>query len=199
MGKIFFDRAPGFGDPGACDRRGGKHRRFPTFGGGAEKMHDTLEFQPRRFGADLIVSVRLVHEQDVRDFKNSLFHPLELVPGTGDENEKKAIHHGAHGDFALADSDGFDEHDIEASRLADSDGFPGLPGHTSERSARRRRPDETLLPSREGFHAGFVAENAAARQRTARVHRQHGDLVSCVAEMVAQSLNQCAFTSSGDT
>ena len=64
--------------------------------------------------------------------------------------------------FALADADGFDDHDVIACRFADQHRLARFLRHAAERSARRTGPDVGALVDRQQLHPRLVAQDGAA-------------------------------------
>ena len=98
-------------------------------------MDDALVIGACRFGAQLVVTVGLVDEDQVAALHDAFLDPLQLVACTGDLYQQEHIDHRAHGDFALSDADGFDEDDVETGRFADDHRFARLARDAAEDAA----------------------------------------------------------------
>ena len=73
-----------------------------------------------------------------------------------------------------------------------------LPRHAAQMPARRRWADECALLDRQPLHAGFVAENAAARNRARGIDAQHRDVFAAVANQVhAERIDESALADAG--
>lgn len=74
-------------------------------------------------GALAVVAVILGNYQDIRQFHDAPLDALEIVPGSGDEQEHENVHHGAYRSFRLADPHGFNENNVKARGFACNHGF----------------------------------------------------------------------------
>jgi hypothetical protein len=111
------------------------------------------------------IEVGLVDHHQVGQLHHAALDGLQIVAGVGQLQQQEQIGHPCHGRFALADADGFDDHDVEPRRFAQQQRLARVLGHAAERARGRRRPDEGGLVDRQALHARLVAEDRAARQR----------------------------------
>jgi hypothetical protein len=96
-------------------------------------------------GLDEVVAVCLVDGDDIGEFEHPLLDALQPVTGAGDHQQQERVDHIGDGRLALADADGLDDDDVEASGLDDHDRFSRRLGDTAEDAGARRGPDEGVL------------------------------------------------------
>jgi hypothetical protein len=73
-----------------------------------------------------------------------------------------------------------DNHRVETRSLDEQHGLARTPGYAAQGDARRRRPDEGLMPARQLFHACLVAQDRAAPAFRGGIDRQHGERTALV-------------------
>ena len=138
----------------------------------------------------LLLAVRLVHDERVGELEHAALQALQLVTGAGLEQDAEEVHERADGDLRLPDPDRLDDDHAEARRLAEEERLARPMRHAAERAARRRRANEGALLQREPLHARLVAEDAPARHRARRIHRQHGDAMAQPEQVQAERLDE---------
>lgn len=193
-----FDGSPNVVDALAREGGASAHRRAPAFGGLGEEGEHAGEFGFFGQRAGDVVAVGLVHEYGVGNLDHAFFDALQFVALGGEQKKKEKVRHGAHHDFGLADADRFDEHGVKARRFAQEHRFAGFAGDTAERAAGRAGADKGVLFAREQFHAGLVAEHAAARDGAGRIDGQHRNLMPRLAQVHAEGLDKRAFAHPGN-
>ena len=117
----------------------------------------------RGHGAKFVVPVGFVYEDYIGELDDAFFYALKLVARARYNDYQEAVHHRAHGGFALAYAYSLDEHDVVARRFTEHHRFAAFSRHAAERAAGGRRADEGVFLPGEVFHAGLIAEDAAFR------------------------------------
>ncbi|OPZ62769.1 MAG: hypothetical protein BWY86_00228 [Candidatus Aminicenantes bacterium ADurb.Bin508] len=162
-------------------------------------MKNPLVFGSGGVGPEDVVSIGLVHDDQVGALHDPFLHPLEFVAGAGDLEEEEHVDHGTDRDLALPNPDSLDEDHVEAGRFADKHGLSALAGHSSEDAPGRGGTDVGVLVSGEVFHPGFVSQDTAACDVAARVHGQDREAVPPLAQEEAEGFDEGALPRAGDT
>ena len=145
-----------------------------------------------------VVAVVLGDYQDVRQLHDAALDALEVVSGSGDEQEHEDVHHGTDGGFRLADADGFNEDNVKARGFARDHGFTRFSGYAAQGAAGGGRADEGVFLPGEFFHAGFVPHDGTAGNGRGRVNGQHGHLEAFFAQVGAEGFNEGGFARAGN-
>ena len=144
-----------------------------------------------------VIAVGLVDGEQVGHLDDSALDSLEFVAGAGDHEQQKKIDHAVNQRLRLAHAHGFDEHGMKARSLAEDHGFAGATGNAAERAARGRRAYERHFAVGEPLHAGFVAEDAAARAFAAGIDGEHRDAVPLADQVISQRLDELLLPAPG--
>lgn len=146
-----------------------------------------------------VVAVVFGDYQDVRQFHDAALDALEVVSGSGDEQEHEDVHHGAHRGFRLANADGFNEDDVKACGFARDHGFTRFPGYATQGAAGGGRTDEGVFLPGEFFHAGFVPHDGSAGDGRGGINGQHSHLEAFFAQVGAEGFNERGFACARNT
>ena len=151
---------------------------------------------PRTGGSDR-VQVDLVDQHQVGDLHHALLDRLQVVAGVGQLHQHIQVGHAGHGDLALADTDGLDDHQVVAGGLAQAQALARLRRHAAERAAGGARADEGALVHRQLLHSRLVAQDRAAADARRRVHRQHRHAITGGGAHQAQGFDEGALAHTG--
>ena len=100
-------------------------------------MHGTRVVAPCAGGGSGEIPVGLVHHDEICEFHDPALDALELVTTSRRHEEGEEIDHVGDGDLGLSDTDGLDDHDIEAGRLTQEHRLAGATGDATELGAAR--------------------------------------------------------------
>ncbi len=89
-----------------------------------------------------VVSVRLIDGNHVCQLQDSFFDALQLVACSGKHKHQEEINHVSYHRFALANSDGFDQNNVESSCFAKEHGFSGHSIDPAKFTRCRRRANK---------------------------------------------------------
>lgn len=183
----------------SCLFQGGSQQgnAFPAGGGGADIVQGVIYLSFGEACRQKVIPIRFVDHDQVAELHDSFFDALQFVSGSGDLDEDKDIHHGAHGDFGLTNAHRFDEDGIIAGGFAEDDGFAGFACHSAQDAGTGGRPDEGLGMAAELFHPCFISQNAAAGDAAAGVYCQHRHLFALFDEQAAKAFDEGAFACAG--
>ena len=183
-------RFPQLLDAFAEQRRARAHTVDRTVVGRAHEMERVRVVGrrvPRQVGQ---LAVGLVDDDEVGELDDAALHSLQLVARARSEEQHEQVDHAGHRNLRLADSNGLDEHDVEAGGLTHQERFTRAPRHAPERSPRRRRADERLGSPRELLHARLVAEDRPAAAHARRVDREHRNAMPRIHEVQAERFDE---------
>ena len=79
-----------------------------------------------------LIAVAFVHKKDVAHLDHATLDALHVVAGPSNQGQHEYVDHVSHGDFALADTYGFHQNQVKASRFTKLDGFGGRPGDAAQ-------------------------------------------------------------------
>ena len=156
---------PGCVQPVILPRRNGKRLGKPV------RILRPFAHQPQRTGIvragsrrrRFQLAIGFVDQDQIGNLHDAALDPLQLVAARrGEKQDEEIAHLGNHG-LGLPDPHGFDQHNIEPRRLAQSHRLAGPPRDATEMGQGRRGPDKRAWLAAEPLHPGFVAQNRAAR------------------------------------
>ena len=117
----------------------------PAFGSRTDVLNHPFIFASGNLGLQEIVSVGLVDDDCVCQLHDALLDTLQVITGTGEDDEHEEIDHRTDGGLGLTNTYCLNQNDIVASRLAHEHRLTALSGDTAEGAAGRRRSDEGFL------------------------------------------------------
>src|SRR5581483_8328183 len=123
--------------------------------------------------------------------------PLQLVAGTGADQQHERVDHVVDLGLGLADPDGLDEHGVEPSRFAHQPRLTRAPRDTAQRTASRARAHVRAGVLRQRAHARLVAQDRAAAARARRVDREYRDTVALFEQAEPEGLDECRLADTG--
>ena len=101
-----------------------------------------------QFGPVDIVSVCFINRNGVCNLQDAFFYTLKFVASTGNLQNKKKIDHGGNSRFRLANSNCFNDNNIEASSFTDKHGFPRFTCNTTKASTGWGRANKGIMIDR---------------------------------------------------
>ncbi len=144
-----------------------------------------------------VAPVGLVDRDGIRHFNDTAFDSLEFVPGPCDFEQQKEIDHAVDGRFALAHAHRFYQDDLVASRFAQADGLPGLPGNPAQGISGRGRADKCALVPAQFVHPGLVAQDASLTPGAAGIHGEHSNPVAFARQVEPELFDKSALACPG--
>jgi hypothetical protein len=139
------------------------------------------------------VEVGFVDDDQVRQLHHPFFDGLQVVARVRQLHQHEHVRHAGHRDLALADADGFHDHDVVTRRLADQHGLARLLGDAAQRPARRAGTDEGALVHRELLHPRLVAQDRTARHARRGIDREHGHAMALPNQDQPERFDERAF------
>lgn len=134
MGAVGLDGGPDLGDVVVVEGAARQDAGLPSVGRGAvvEGVEGGGEGGGGALGGQECVAVGLVDDHEVGDLHDAALDALELVACACEHEGQEGVGELGDGELGLADADGLDEDDIEASGLADEHGLAGAGGDAAE-------------------------------------------------------------------
>ena len=96
----------------------------------------------------------------------------------------------AYGRLALADADGFDDHDVKARRLTEQQRLAGVVRHPAQRAAAGAGGSDVGRSSSRAAPCASCPEDGAARRGCSTVNRQHRQLAAALDQLEPQRLDE---------
>ena len=157
-------------------------------------MQGILSFGSSLLRGMQVRPVGLVDHDDIRQFHHASLDSLQFIPCSCQQNKKEEINHLVNRGFGLSHSNRLDKDVPVACRLTEKHRFPSVLRDAAERTSRWTRPDKCEIARSERGHAGFVTQNASARNLAAWINRQYGNLLPTFANQPrAQGFDQAAL------
>ena len=126
------------------------------------------------------VAVRFIDGVDIGDFEDARFDGLDAIAHAGDQDDDSYSGQAGDVDFVLADSDGFDQDDVEAGGVAEEGEVGGGGGDSTQAATGGHGADEDAGVGVVLHHADAVAEDGAAGEGAGGIDGEDGDaFVAC--------------------
>ena len=173
--------------------RGGPHDRWhPRCPALAEPEH--LREVARRLVRSR--TVRLVHDDDVRDLEDARLDRLDVVAEPRDRHETDGIGHADDVHLLLPDADGLHEHHADAERVEHVHHAHGRAREAAGVAAARHAADEKPLVEEAIPHADAVAEDRPARERARGIDGDDRDACARLAVRAGEPVHEGALAAS---
>ena len=108
------------------------------------------------------IAIRLVDDEDVRDFHDARFERLHFVAGPGHEHDDRHVGRADDVHLVLANADGLDDHDVLPRGIENERHVARRARKPAEMAARRHASNEHPLVAEVGGHPHAISENGAA-------------------------------------
>ena len=141
--------------------------------------------------------VGLVDDEHVGDLHDPGLDRLDIVAHAGHQHHHGHLRQAGDLDFVLPDADGLDEHVVLARGVQQQRQVGGGARQAAGHAARRHRADEDAGIGVVLLHADAVAQDRAAGDAAAGVHRDDRDGLPCGAQHARQRVDQRALARAG--
>ena len=127
--------------------------------------------------------VRLVHHEQVGHFHQARLHRLDPVPGLGNQDDDRGIRVRRDLELRLTDPDGLQQDMVEAERVHEVRGLPGGRGQAAAGAPAGHGTNEDPGLRSQVVHAHPVAQQSAASERAAGIHRHDTHRLTTIAQV----------------